>query len=90
VAREHRIAQLRQAVRNKLANQGRGLATAQDGETGVVQVAPVCADRLLQGVACPLAKDAWKVAHIVVDEVTAARKRVRTSKLLYDLRGEVA
>jgi hypothetical protein len=79
VARERRIAQLQRAVRHRLMR--------IDGERAAVEVAPVCAHRLLQGAACPLARDAWKRSHIMVDEV---RKYQPRSKLLYDLRGGTA
>ena len=75
VARESRIRQLTRAIRNKLEH--------EDGQLGVVQVTPVCAHRLLSGTPCPLSSQAWKRAHIVVDEVRTPKRR---SSLVADLR----
>jgi hypothetical protein len=93
VAREHRIARLRHAVRNRHASQGGETGVAQGRGLATAQVAPVCAHRLLQGSACPLARDAWKRAHIVVvwgRGLVPVGQRVRTSRLIYDLRGGAA
>ena len=86
VAREHRIARMRQASRNKLASRDGTMGVAQR-TLGRVQVAPVCAHRLLQGSACPLANNAWKRAYIMVD---AVRTYQPSSRLVYDLRGGTA